>query len=178
MENHLSKKTPLSKLFQNYFDRVLTPALVEELVTIFGKDSKYLIREFLFGLDCLVEIINDPATPVKRMLNNVDVTPLLANMAQTGEGALSRKELTGCQVSPKTTAIIDEFFDRGYIPIINYVLTNLRPHIIVSVDSGEYSVSINRDFSPETGHAILYFRDLQNPERRFSLPFNRSRLNA
>jgi len=178
MEKHIAQKPPLGKLFQNYFDHVFTPNLTAELVTIFGKDSKYLIREFLFGMDCLVEIINDPQTPTRRMLNNVDVTPLLAELALAGAGNLSRKELTGCQVSLKTTQVIEDFFDGSYLPIINYVLTSLRPHIVVPMDGGEYSISINRDFSPETGHAILYFRDVRNPDRRFSLPFNRSRLTV
>lgn len=178
MENHTTKRPPLGKLFQNYFDHVFSPKFTGELITIFGKDSKYLIREFLFGMDCLVEIINDPDTPTKRMLNNVDVTVELAELAQVGAGNLNRKELTGCQVGSKTTMIIEDFFDGGYLPIINYVLTNLRAHLIVPVDNGEYSVSINRDFSPDTGHAILYFRDMRNPDRRFSLPFNRTRLTT
>ena len=176
MENHTTKKPPLGKLFQNYFDHVLTPEFTKELVTIFGKESKYLICEFLFGMDCLVEIINDPETPTRRMLNNADVTPLLAELALAGAGNLSRKELTGCQVSLKTTQVIEDFFDGFYLPIINYVLVNLRPHIAVPMDGREYSISINRDFSPETGHAILYFRDVHNPDRRFSIPFNRKRL--
>jgi hypothetical protein len=166
----------LGAITKNYYDQVFGPELTQELVDIFGRDAKYLIREFLFGLDCLIEMIHNPETPIKKFLNNEDVDSQLIFVCQHRARTEQKPELFGCQVGPRIAAIIDEFYEHKYLRIFNYVLMHLRPHLPVPVDGKNYMLYVNKDFSPTTSHAVLYFRDMDQPDKRISIPFKRTRL--
>lgn len=175
MECHSSKVPSLGAITKNYYHSVLSPELTQELVDIFGRDAKYLIREFLFGLDCLVEIINNPETPIKKFLNNEDVDARLLGVAQHRARTEGKPEYYGCQVSPAIYAVISEFFEYKYLRIFTYVLDKLRPHLQLTIDGKEYLLHINKEWSTATSTSVLYFRDLSVDDRRISIPFKRKR---
>lgn len=176
MECHNSKVPSLGLLTKNYYHNVLGKELTQELVDIFGKDAKYLIREFLFGVDCLVELINNPETPIKKFLNNEDVDVRLLMVAQHRARTEGKAEYYGCQVSPAIGEVIAEFFEYKYLRIFNYVLDKLRPHLLVSVDGKEYLLHVNKEWSTATSTSVLYFREMGAEDRRISIPFKRKRL--
>lgn len=176
MECHNSKVPSLGAITKNYYHSVFGPVLTQELVDIFGRDAKYVIREFLFGLDCLVELINHPDTPIRKFLNNEDVDVRLLMVTQHRARTENKQEYYGCQVSPWIYETISEFYEHKYLRIFNFVLTKLRPHLVVPIDGKEYLLHINSEWSTATSTSVLYFRDLGDADRRISIPFKRKRL--
>ena len=175
MECHSSKVPTLGDLTKNYYHHVFGPELTQELVDIFGRDAKYLIREFLFGLDCLVEIIHNPDTPMKKFLNNEDVDVRLLMLTQHRARTENKPEYYGCQVSPAIAEVIAEFFEHKYLRIFTYVLDKLRPHLLISIDGTQYLLHINKEWSTATSTSVLYFREMGAEDRRISIPFKRKR---
>jgi len=178
MEGLHVEKDQLGEMTLNYFHKVLTPEFTAELIKVFGNNSKYLIKEFIFGVDCLIEIINTPGTPMKRLLNNSDVDGKLVFVLQNRARIERKPEFYGCQVTQATYDVIEEFFDRGYLPILYYVLCRVRPFLAFKVDGAEFVLSISRDFCNSTSHGVVYFKSLDDPEKRISIPFRNKRLTA
>lgn len=166
----------LGKLTKNYYDNVLGQEMTRELSDIFGRDAKYLIREFVFGLDCLIEIINNPDTPMKKFLTNEDIDQAFIFICQHRARNEQKSEYFGCQVGPAIAEVIAEFFEHKYLRIINYVLMHTRQVLTIKVDGHSYTLSVNKEFSPTTSHAVLWFRDENADDRRISIPFKRVRL--
>lgn len=174
MEEH--KVDPLGSFSLNYFNRVLTPNLVKSLMGVFGGQSKQLIKEFIFGLDLLVELVNDEQVPLKRLLNNSDVNEALVFNMKNKAIMEGKTEYYGCQISPKATALIEEFFEYKYIRLFNYVLQDLKAPKIIYFNGSYYVISINRRLSVSTKHCALNFKQVEHTERRIIIPFNYDRL--
>lgn len=176
VEYHNSRVPNLGHITENYYNTVFGPEFTQELVDLFGKEAKYLIREFLFGVDCLIEIINDPTTPIKKFLNNEDVDDRLVLLTQHRARTEGKLEYFGCQVPPKTAEVIAEFFELKYLRIFNFVLSKLRKHLVIPVDGKEYTLYVDQEWSTPTSTSVLYFRDMSAEDRRISIPFKRKRL--
>lgn len=178
VHNHSSRVVKLGNLTEHYYHSVFGPEFTQDLVDTFGKDSKYLIREFLFGVDCLIELINDPHIASYKFLNNEDVDDRLVQLCQMRARTDGVSEYFGCQVGPKQYDLISEFFEMGYLRIINYLCNTISKRLQIPVDGKQYSIFINEEWSTTTSTAILYFKDESLGERRISIPFKRKRLLA
>lgn len=176
MEETYERVNELGSFSLNYFNQVLTPDLTKELMGIFGLNAKTLIKEFIFGMDLLAELVNDPTVPMKRLLNNKDVTDALIFRMKDKAFIDGKPEYHGCQVNPYTAELIEEFSERKYLRLFNYVLSELRPHLIVPFDGGHYLVTINRTLSVATGHCSINFKNMKDTEHRIIIPFNVDRL--
>lgn len=176
--NHASRVVKLGSLTENYYHSVFGPEFTQSLVDTFGKDSKYLIREFLFGVDCLIELIDDPEIASFKFLNNEDVDERLVSLCQMRARTDGVSEYYGCQVGPKQYDLISEFFERKYLRIINYLCSTISRRLTIPLDGKVYSIFINEDWASSTSTAVIYFRDESTSERRISIPFKRKRLLA
>ena len=175
MEAHISTVPCLGTITENYYNNVFGPELTQALTDIFGRDSKYLIREFLFGLDCLVELVNDPKVPKGKFLNNSDVDERLVEVCQKRARMENKQEYFGCQVNPATMDLIEEFFEHKYLRLITFVLAKVNSHLPVKVNDGTYLLYITKEWSTQTNTSVIYFRDMENEENRISIPFHRKR---
>lgn len=176
MEESYGDVEELGSFSLNYFNKVLTPDFVKELMAIFGLNAKYLIKEFIFGIDVLVEMVNSPAVPMKRLLNNPDVTDALVFKMKDRAFSENKPEYYGCQVNAYTADLIDEFFERRYLRLFNYVLSETRAHLVIPINGSEYLLTINKVLSLSTKHCSVNFKHLGDGDRRIVIPFNASRL--
>lgn len=172
-ESHVEE---LGNFSLNYFNEVLTPDFVKELMGIFGVNSKYLIKEFIFGMDVLVEMVNSPVVPMKCLLNNVDVTDAFVFQMKNKAIMEGKSEFYGCQVGASVTDLINEFFERKYLRLFNYVLSETRYHLIIPFDGVEYRLSINKTLNTDTRHCSINFKRMDYEDRRIAIPFHFYRL--
>jgi hypothetical protein len=176
MEESYVDADTLGNYSLNYFNEVLSPDFVKELMAIFGLNAKHLIKEFIFGVDILVELVNSPTVPMKRLLNNKDVTDALVFKMKDRAFSEGKPEYYGCQVNAYVTDLIDEFFERKYLRLFNYVLSETRPHLVIKLDGSEYLLTINKALSLSTQHCSVNFKNLGDGDRRIVIPFNTKRL--
>ena len=176
VHNHGNRVVKMGNLTEHYYHSVFGPEFTQELVDTFGKDAKYLIREFLFGVDCMIELINDPSIPSFKFLNNEDVDERLVTMCQMRARTDNISEYYGCQVGPRQYELISEFFEYGYLRIFHYLCSTISKRLVIPVDGKTYSLFINEDWASSTSTSVMYFRDESVHERRISIPFKRKRL--
>lgn len=176
MEGNYVETGVLGNFTLGYFNKVLTPDFTKELMGVFGINSKALIKEFIYGMDLLVELMETEGTPTQRLLNNRDVTDSLVFVMQNKARLDKKAVYFGCSVSARVTEMIDELFEYKYLRLFNFVMSKLRPHLIIPFDGNEYLVTINKTLSVASGHCSLTIRPLNQLSRKYTIPFNHSRL--
>lgn len=160
-----------------YFNKVLN----QEFVTLFMQhmgDTRNL-EEFVFAIDTLIEISKSPSFPSGKLLNNADIT-LRGSRAAFAFNQLARstKDSTyyGCQVSPATAELIQEFFEHKYIKLISeFFIKAGFPFAMFTLDGVQIHLTLNRSFNMVRDYAALKMT-IAGTGNEVYIPFLKSRL--
>lgn len=158
-----------------YFRKVLNKEFVDLFLRVTNNDVRSL-QEFVYGIDCLVDISRSPSFPSGRLINTVDVSPRIAGILGQAARVTKDHSLFGCQVSPETSELVSEFFEYDYLKVFAEFLQKVKqPFCYLELDG----VAFNFNFV----HTLCAIREVS--AFRFSnvkdgvdvcIPFNKSRI--
>jgi len=157
-----------------YFKYVMNDEFVNAFMASMGDIHK--LQEFVYAIDVLVEISRSRDFPSGRLLNNVDITQKAAFTL----GQLARwtrdKSLFGCQVTPDTAELVDEFFSYNYPELFGEFFNKTKfPFAAFTLDGVWYQLMIVREFSALREYAAVKLISSQSDIAVY-IPFLKSRL--
>lgn len=160
-----------------YFRKVLNKQFVDLFLRVNNNDVR-LLQEFVYGIDCLVDISRSPSFPSGRLINTPDVNPRIASIL--GQAARITKDysLFGCQVSSATSELVEEFFEYNYLKVFSDLLQKVKlPFCYFELDG----VAFNFNFV----HSVCAIREISafrfsnvNDGVEVCIPFNKSRITG
>lgn len=161
-----------------YYRKIMNPEFVELWMEKI-KDTQKL-REFVYGIDALVEIGDYDGFPSGRLLNNPDVyaKPHRGGVMFTNAAKLTRiPSLRGVQVGARVEGLISDFYDRGYLKLFNELFTATGMNFAsFTLDNVSYELILTRTYMLVPGYSTLLLKDNTSGNEVF-IPFLSGRLS-
>ena len=137
-----------------------------------------VLREFVFALDHLNELVKTANYPNNRLLNTPDISETGSAAVCTFNDFAKRAHeppMYGCAVGEETTASIEEFLKLDYPRVISSLLKVLkRDSVMCTLDLDSVQISL-KPFTPHPEFGLITFNNY-NEETVALIPFHLTRI--
>jgi len=157
------------------------PEFEDLFLAIFDEDVRKLDK-FNEAVDLLNKVANTSGFVSGRLLNNSDMKDRRVRDSVFKLNQLAKEtyddSLLGITVTEKVEKLIDEFFEKEHLMLINELLIKSGiPFVVFTMDKVQYNITLVRSMHFVSGISIIRFANTENGKEVY-IPFQSGRLTG